>query len=86
MDGTAEYKTKCSIQVEVDDDDEVMNDEGDDGYSPNLKIKAGNDGLDQVDKDTEEVMDFKFMAGGAPNKDHDSADSIKGNDNLTRKC
>ena len=68
------------FQVEVDDDDEVMNDDGDDGYSPNLKLKAGTDGLDQVDvdKDTEEVMDFKFMAGGASNKDHDSVDSIKG--------
>ena len=39
----------CNVQVEVDDDDEAIGDDGDDGYNPNeMKIKSGVSKLDQV--------------------------------------
>lgn len=72
-----------SSEVEVDDDDEVMGDDGDDGYSPDIKIKSAGDVLDQVDKDTEEVLEFNFLTGSgaaAANKDPDSVDSAKNED------
>ena len=38
-----------NVQVEVDDDDEAIGDDGDDGYNPNeMKIKSGVSKLDQV--------------------------------------
>merc|ERR1711899_702567 len=56
-----------SSEVEVDDDDEVMGDDGDDGFAPEIKLKSSNDVLDQVDKDTEEVLDFNFVSGSSAN-------------------
>lgn len=73
-----------SSEVEVDDDDEVMGDDGDDGFAPEIKLKSSNDVLDQVDKDTEEVLDFNFVSGSSANttvlsKDpKDTVDGIKG--------
>ena len=67
------FKRKINIfffslsQVEVDDDDEVMGDDGDDGFAPEIKLKSSNDVLDQVDKDTEEVLDFNFVSGSSAN-------------------
>lgn len=70
--------------MEVDDDDEVMGDDGDDGYATEMKLKGGGtDVLDQEDKDTEEVLDFNFLPGGGSStaKDPDSVDGIKGDVN-----
>lgn len=68
-----------SSEGEVDDDDEVMGEDGDDGYSPEIKLK-GSDALDQVDKDTEEVVDFNYVPGsGTAAKDStDAVDGLKG--------
>jgi len=67
-----------SSEVEVDDDEE-MGDDGDDGYTPDIKLKGANDVLDQVDKDTEEVLDFNFVPGDSGAKDgSDSVDGVKG--------
>ena len=70
-----------SSEGEVDDDDEVMGEDGDDGYSPEIKLK-GSDALDQVDKDTEEVVDFNYVPGsGTAAKDPtDAVDGLKGDD------
>lgn len=66
-------------EVEVDDDDEAIGDDGDDGYNPNeIKIKSGvaKGVLDQVDRDAEEVLnEFNFLTGS--NSNEDSVDSIK---------
>lgn len=68
-----------SSEVEVDDDEE-MGDDGDDGYTPEIKLKGATDVLDQVDKDTEEVLDFNFVPGGGSgaSKDSDAVDGLKG--------
>jgi len=67
-----------SSEVEVDDDEE-MGDDGDDRYTPDIKLKGASDVLDQVDKDTEEVLDFNFVPGSeSGNKDSDSVDGVKG--------
>lgn len=70
-----------SSEVEVDDDEE-MGDDGDDGYTPEIKLKGASDVLDQVDKDTEEVLDFNFVPGssGAPSSGQakDDVDGLKG--------
>ena len=63
------------MQVEVDDDDEEMGDDGDDGYTPDIKLKGASDALDQVDKDTEEVVDFNYVPG---NSKDDTVDGLKG--------
>ena len=63
-----------------------MGDDGDDGYNPSeMKLKSGAKGvadvLDQVDKDTEEVLnEFNFLSGSAGTNvsDPDSVDSAKG--------
>ena len=56
-----------------------MGDDGDDGYTPDIKLKGASDVLDQVDKDTEEVLDFNFVPGSeSGNKDSDSVDGVKG--------
>ena len=69
-----------SSEVEVDDDEE-MGDDGDDGYTPDIKLKGASDVLDQVDKDTEEVLDFNFVPGDSGVKDgSDSVDGVKGDD------
>lgn len=65
------------FQVEVDDDEE-MGDDGDDGYTPDIKLKSASDVLDQVDKDTEEVLDFNFVSGS---KVDDTVDGLKGEHN-----
>jgi len=65
-----------SSEVEVDDDDEVMGDDGDDGFAPEIKLKSSNDVLDQVDKDTEEVLDFNFVPGSSANTTVLSKDSV----------
>ena len=72
-----------SSEGEVDDDDEVMGDDNDDGYSPEIKLK-GSDVLDQVDKDTEEANDFNYVPGSGQAKDSnvDAVDGIKGDENL----
>ena len=45
-----------------------MGDDGDDGFAPEIKLKSSNnDVLDQVDKDTEEVLDFNFVSGSSAN-------------------
>ena len=73
-----------SSEGEVDDDDEVMGDDNDDAYSPEIKLK-GSDVLDQVDKETEEVNDFNYVPGsGSSAKDTtvvDAVDGIKGDEN-----
>jgi len=74
-----------SSEVEVDDDEE-MGEDGDDGYTPDIKLKGTSDVLDQVDKDTEEVLDFSYVpgsmepggGGGSGNQDPDSVDGVKG--------
>lgn len=66
-----------SSEVEVDDDEE-MGDDGDDGYTPDIKLKSASDVLDQVDKDTEEVLDFNFVSGS---KVDDTVDGLKGEQN-----
>ena len=70
-----------SSEGEVDDDDEVMGDDNDDGYSPEIKLK-GSDVLDQVDKDTEEANDFNYVPGSGQAKDSnvDAVDGIKGDE------
>ena len=68
-----------SSEGEVDDDDEVMGEDGDDGYSPEIKLK-GSDALDQVDKDTEEVVDFNYVPGTAAKDPTDAVDGLKGDD------
>lgn len=59
-----------------------MGDDGDDGYTPEIKLKGASDVLDQVDKDTEEVLDFNFVPGssGAPSSGQakDDVDGLKG--------
>lgn len=73
------------------DDDEEMGEDGDDGYNPEIKLKGASDVLDQVDKDTEEVLDFNFVPGtgnnpptggsgpqGGQGKDGDSVDGLTG--------
>ena len=61
-----------------------MGDDGDDGFAPEIKLKSSNDVLDQVDKDTEEVLDFNFVPGSSANTTVLSKDSvddgIKGDD------
>ena len=64
-----------------------MGDDGDDGFAPEIKLKSSNDVLDQVDKDTEEVLDFNFVSGSSANatvlaaKDpNDTVDGIKGDE------
>ena len=64
-----------------------MGEDGDDGYNPEIKLKGASDVIDQVDKDTEEVLDFNFVpgsasagtgsSGGGTGKD-DSVDGLKG--------
>ena len=66
-----------SSEVEVDDDEE-MGDDGDDGYNPDIKLKGASDVLDQVDKDTEEVLDFNFVPGSESGVGKDSVDSVDG--------
>merc|ERR1719220_1596694 len=78
-----------SSEVEVDDDEE-MGDDGDDGYNPDIKLKGASDVLDQVDKDTEEVLNFSYVpgsmepggGGGSGNQDPDSVDGVKGEHDL----
>ena len=69
-----------SSEVEVDDDEEMGDDGSDDGYNPDIKLKGASDVLDQVDKDTEEVLDFNFVPGSESGNDSnvDSVDSVKG--------
>ena len=70
------------LQVEVDDDDEVMGDDDNDGFGPEIKLKSSNDVLDQVDKDTEEVLDFNFVSGSSANTtvlSKDPKDTVDGN-------
>ena len=67
-----------SSEGEVDDDDEVMGEDGDDGYSPEIKLK-GSDALDQVDKETEEVVDFNYVSGSKQDS-NDAVDGLKGDD------
>jgi hypothetical protein len=67
-----------------------MGDDGDDGYTPDIKLKGTSDVLDQVDKDTEEVLDFSYVpgnmepggGGGSGNQDPDSVDGVKGEHDL----
>jgi len=66
-----------SSEGEVDDDDEVMGEDGDDGYSPEIKLK-GSDALDQVDKETEEVVDFNYVPGSGSKDSNDAVDGLKG--------
>ena len=69
------------LQVEVDDDDEVMGDDDNDGFGPEIKLKSSNDVLDQVDKDTEEVLDFNFVSGSSANStvlSKDPKDTVDG--------
>ena len=68
-----------SSEGEVDDDDEVMGEDGDDGYSPEIKLK-GSDALDQVDKETEEVVDFNYVPGSGSKDSNDAVDGLKGDD------
>lgn len=62
-------------QVEVDDDDEVMGDNSEDGYSSDLKLKG-----DLEDKEGEEALDFKFVSGNSGGQGKDSVDGLKGED------
>jgi len=69
-----------SSEVEVDEDDDMGDDGSDDGYNPEIKLKGASDVLDQVDKDTEEVLDFNFVPGSESGQDSnvDSVDGVKG--------
>ena len=66
-----------------------MGEDGDDGYNPEIKLKGASDVIDQVDKDTEEVLDFNFVPGSTSaatgshvtsggNGKEDSVDGLKG--------